>query len=90
MWLVVSYFSAHPACLASEGMPHPYDKKKKLVVPQALKVLRLKPERRFCRLGDLSKEVGWKQSDVLDRQRESRRMENRVDTFISATDPSLF
>mmetsp|Transcript_47828 Transcript_47828/g.87949 ORF Transcript_47828/g.87949 Transcript_47828/m.87949 type:complete len:204 (+) Transcript_47828:109-720(+) len=56
-----------------EGMPHPYDIKKKLVVPQALKVLRLKPERRFCRLGDLAKEVGWKQSDVLDRLEKQRK-----------------
>eukprot|EP00971_Amphidinium_carterae_P074119 1464829-Amphidinium_carterae.1 len=56
-----------------EGIPHPYDIKKKLVVPQALKVLRLKPERRFCRLGDLAKEVGWKQSDVLDRLEKQRK-----------------
>ena len=27
-------------------------------VPSCLKVLRLRPERRFCRLGDLSKEAG--------------------------------
>ena len=26
-------------------------------VPSCLKVLRLRPERRFCRLGDLSKEA---------------------------------
>ena len=55
-----------------EGCPHPYDRKKKMVLPACLKVLRLRPERRFCRLGDLSKEVGWKQSDVIDRL-ESRR-----------------
>mmetsp|Transcript_1555 Transcript_1555/g.3390 ORF Transcript_1555/g.3390 Transcript_1555/m.3390 type:complete len:204 (-) Transcript_1555:72-683(-) len=56
-----------------EGMPHPYDVKKKVVVPQALKVLRLKPERRFCRLGELSKEVGWKQGDVLARLEAQRK-----------------
>ncbi|CAE7576788.1 unnamed protein product, partial [Symbiodinium sp. CCMP2456] len=39
-----------------EGIPHPYDRKKRMVVPSCLKVLRLRPERRFCRLGDLSKE----------------------------------
>merc|ERR1719321_2072761 len=32
-----------------EGIPHPYDRKKRVVVPAALKVLRLKPQRR-CRL----------------------------------------
>jgi large subunit ribosomal protein L13Ae len=36
-----------------EGCPHPFDMKKKQVVPEALKVLRLKPHRKFCMLGDL-------------------------------------
>ena len=54
-----------------EGIPHPYargaffrlwdakakDRKKRMVLPSCLKVLRLRPERRFCRLGDLSKEA---------------------------------
>ena len=31
---------------AFEGMPSPYDKKKRMVVPAALKVLRLKPGRK--------------------------------------------
>lgn len=31
-----------------EGMPPPYDRKKKMVVPSALRVLRLKPGRKFC------------------------------------------
>jgi large subunit ribosomal protein L13Ae len=29
-----------------EGMPSPYDKKKRMVIPSALKVLRLKPGRK--------------------------------------------
>jgi len=33
---------------AFEGMPSPYDKKKRMVVPAALKVLRLKPGRKVC------------------------------------------
>ncbi len=40
-----------------EGCPHPYDKVKKVVIPQALRVLRLRPGRKYCRLGDLSKLV---------------------------------
>ena len=31
-----------------EGVPPPYDKKKRMVVPEALRVLRLKPGRKFC------------------------------------------
>merc|ERR1712241_1475354 len=48
-----------------EGVPPPYDKKKKMVIPSALKVLRLKHGRRFCSLGRLSHEVGWKYQDVV-------------------------
>lgn len=31
-----------------EGVPPPYDRKKKMVVPDALRVLRLKPGRKYC------------------------------------------
>jgi large subunit ribosomal protein L13Ae len=31
-----------------EGVPPPYDKKKKVVVPAALRVLRLKPGRKYA------------------------------------------
>lgn len=31
-----------------EGCPPPYDRKKKMVVPEALRVLRLKPGRKYC------------------------------------------
>ena len=40
-----------------EGVPPPYDKKKRMVIPSALKVLRLKHGRRFCSLGRLGHEV---------------------------------
>ena len=33
-----------------EGVPPPYDRKKKMVVPSALRVLRLKPGRKYCTL----------------------------------------
>jgi large subunit ribosomal protein L13Ae len=50
-----------------EGVPPPYDKKKKMVVPQALRVLRLQPGRKYCTVGRLSHEVGWKYQDVVAR-----------------------
>ena len=40
-----------------EGVPPPYDRKKKMVIPSALKVLRLKAGRRYCSLGRLGHEV---------------------------------
>lgn len=50
-----------------EGVPGPYDKKKRMVVPQALRVLRLKPGRKYCTVGRLSHEVGWKYKEVVER-----------------------
>jgi large subunit ribosomal protein L13Ae len=40
-----------------EGVPPPYDKVKRVVVPDALKVLRLQHGHRFCKLGDLAESV---------------------------------
>lgn len=50
-----------------EGIPAPYDKKKRMVVPNALQVIRLAPGRRFCVLGRLSTEVGWPHADLIKR-----------------------
>merc|ERR1711972_1143155 len=59
-----------------EGIPHPYDRKKRMVIPTCLKVLRLRPERRFCKLGDLSKEVGWKHQDLITRLETQRKVKS--------------
>ncbi|ONM09472.1 60S ribosomal protein L13a-1 [Zea mays] len=40
-----------------EGVPPPYDKTKRMVIPDALKVLRLQPGHKYCLLGELSKEA---------------------------------
>mmetsp|Transcript_71335 Transcript_71335/g.221251 ORF Transcript_71335/g.221251 Transcript_71335/m.221251 type:complete len:202 (+) Transcript_71335:56-661(+) len=61
-----------------EGMPHPYDRKKRMVIPQALKVLRLKPERRFCKLGDLSNDFGWKHQALLERLESQRKVRSEA------------
>ena len=56
-----------------EGCPSPYDTVTKLVVPQALRVLRLKPGRKWCTLGDVQKKVGWKYSEVVTRLEDTRK-----------------
>ncbi len=38
-----------------------------MVVPQALRVLRLQPGRKYCTVGRLSHEVGWKYQDVVEK-----------------------
>jgi ribosomal protein uL13 len=70
---------------AFEGIPHPFDKEKRKVIPAALRVTRLKyvsaqqavcvvcsppvcccrPGRRFCQLGELASQVGWKHFDLI-------------------------
>jgi hypothetical protein len=57
-----------------EGIPPPYDKKKRVVVPQALRVLRLKPGRKYCTVGRLGHEFGWKYQDVVSRYVEPARL----------------
>merc|ERR1711935_1029211 len=49
-----------------EGVPYPYDQRKRMVVPQALKVSRLRPGRNFCKLGDLASMVGWNKAQVVE------------------------
>jgi len=56
-----------------EGVPPPYDKQKKVVVPQALRVLRLQPGRKYCTVGRLSHENGWKYQDVVARLEDRRK-----------------
>merc|ERR1712001_311838 len=57
-----------------EGIPPPYDKKKRMVIPSALRVLRLKPGRKYCSLGRLSHDVGWKYQDVIETLEAKRKV----------------
>ncbi|XP_046990514.1 60S ribosomal protein L13a [Schistocerca americana] len=57
---------------AYEGCPPPYDRRKRFVVPGAMRVMCLKPGRKYCHLGRLSHEVGWKYKQVV-RTLETKR-----------------
>jgi len=61
-----------------EGVPPVYDKKKKLVVPDALRVVRLRPGRKTTQLGRLASEVGWKYHDVVKTLEEKRKVKGHV------------
>ncbi|XP_002741044.1 large ribosomal subunit protein uL13-like [Saccoglossus kowalevskii] len=61
-----------------EGIPAPYDKQKRFVVPSALKVLRLKPYRKFCQLGRLSSDVGWKYAGVINVLEAKRKARSKI------------
>lgn len=55
-----------------EGVPPPYDRKKKVVIPDALRVLRLKPGRKYATLKRISSEVGWKYQEIVDKLEAKR------------------
>ena len=56
-----------------EGIPPQFQRVKRVVVPDALRVLRLAPGRRFCVLKKLSSEMGWKFGEVVDKLEEKRK-----------------
>ena len=57
-----------------EGVPPPYDKLKRVVAPSALRVLRLRPGRKFTSLGRLASEVGWKYQDTIKTLEAKRKL----------------
>ena len=57
-----------------DGIPFPYDHKKRFVVPEALKIVRLRDNRKFCKLGDLAASQGWTKKAVVEKL-EVRRKE---------------
>ncbi|CDP03876.1 unnamed protein product [Coffea canephora] len=63
-----------------EGVPPPYDKTKRMVIPDALKVLRLQAGHKYCLLGRLSSEVGWNHADTI-RELEAKRKERAQATY---------
>uniref|UniRef100_A0AAV1VAQ6 Ribosomal protein L13 n=1 Tax=Peronospora matthiolae TaxID=2874970 RepID=A0AAV1VAQ6_9STRA len=55
-----------------DGIPSPYDKQKRMVIPAALRVLRLKANRRYTVLGNLASEVGWRHAELVKRLEAKR------------------
>merc|ERR1719410_2353000 len=60
-----------------EGIPPPYDKQKRMVVPSALRVNRLNPCRKYCDLNRLSHEVGWKYQSVISTLEAKRKVKSK-------------
>merc|ERR1711871_686083 len=55
-----------------DGVPPPYDRFKRMVVPDALRVNRLRPGRNFTVLGKLATECGWKHAELIGRLEAAR------------------
>merc|ERR1712241_553843 len=56
-----------------DGIPFPYDHKKRMVVPEALKVCRMKSYRKFCELGALAQLAGWTKGELVGKLEEKRK-----------------
>mmetsp|Transcript_22891 Transcript_22891/g.58873 ORF Transcript_22891/g.58873 Transcript_22891/m.58873 type:complete len:202 (+) Transcript_22891:42-647(+) len=61
-----------------DGIPAEYQKMKRMVIPQALRVTRLKQGRKFCVLGRLSTEVGWKHEGAVQMLEEKRKARDKA------------
>jgi large subunit ribosomal protein L13Ae len=60
-----------------EGIPAPFDKQQRVVVPCALRVMRLKPGRDYTILGDLAHTIGWKHRELLSRLEGKRKADSK-------------
>lgn len=64
-----------------EGVPPEYAKKKAVCVPLAMRLLCLRPDRKYCTIGRLSHEVGWHYSDVIRNLENKRKAKDRVNNL---------
>eukprot|EP00536_Pseudo-nitzschia_multiseries_P006522 jgi/Psemu1/304222/fgenesh1_kg.139_\ len=56
-----------------DGIPAPYDKQQRVVVPAALRSMRLKQGRNYTVIGTLADSVGWKHKELLGRLESKRK-----------------
>merc|ERR1712193_112571 len=59
-----------------EGVPEPFNSIKKVVVPDALRIQRLRPGRKFSNLGKLAGDLGWGYKDIVAKYEERRKERN--------------
>lgn len=60
-----------------DGIPAPYDKQKRVVIPAALRTMRLKPGRKSTIIGVLADSVGWKHKELLGRLEAKRKADGK-------------
>lgn len=61
-----------------DGIPNEYEKKRRVCVPSALRVLSLRAGRKYCKIGRISHEVGWHFKDVVENLERKRKAKLRV------------
>ncbi len=61
-----------------DGIPPNYEKKRRVCVPSAMRVLSLRSGRKFCQVGRISHEVGWHYKDVVQNLERKRKAKLRI------------
>ena len=56
-----------------DGVPQPYNVRKRTTVPDALRVANFTKGREYCTLGDLASHIGWKRQDLVKSLEEKRK-----------------
>jgi len=64
-----------------EGIPEPFDKKKRMVVPNALKVLHVKTFRKTTVLGEMASQSGWKHAELI-KKLEAQRIAKAQEYYV--------
>jgi large subunit ribosomal protein L13Ae len=60
-----------------DGVPLSLNSKKKVVIPDALKSVRLRPRSKYCNVGDIAKECGWTKSELINTLETKRTTKNK-------------
>lgn len=61
-----------------EGIPPPYDHMKRVVIPKALRVVRMEYTRKHCKMAEFAETVGWKYRENVEALEQKRKAESRV------------
>lgn len=67
-----------------DGCPVSLNSMKKMIIPDALKVVKLKPRAKYAVLGNLAKECGWTKQQLID-ELETKRVEKNHEWYINKT-----
>jgi len=58
------------------GMPFPYSEMKRQCIPNALRAIKLAPNRKFTLLGDLAEQLGWTRKAVVAKYEKARKVKS--------------
>lgn len=62
-----------------EGIPPEFSKKKRMVVPNALRVTHLRPSSKYTSLGRMAAEFGWKYAGLVRKMEAERKIDSAAD-----------